>query len=321
MSSSIDLETLWNIIIDVNNRTDPLWRKKTVLYKFFLDKLRNIRDFEASPDKFKNDIASLFVYLVTICEQHNIDYDMFAELITQKIKQTNSLTLKIPEHSYMCPEPSYITDLNQRKYYDFRFKRGYVGDCWGHKFHAKWFYEMFKPKSILDAGSGSGYFSKYIQEINPNVQVVNLDISSEAFKRKKCGESIIANIVHLPFKDKSFHTLNCNGVLEHLLPEEIKLALDEFERVSEIKFCCMAMGLNSEPVRQGREHQTIVNRVWWKHIIGKRKNWIIGGLEDLDKYGAEDEYGRKGVYTFLNFTSQNLNIGEDTNVVEEKEND
>lgn len=62
---------------------------------------------------------------------------------------------------------------------------------------------------------------------------VNIDITnvSEAFAFKPAN-FIVASAAHLPFKNKTFETVTCNDLIEHLEDEEIMATLKEIKRVA-----------------------------------------------------------------------------------------
>ncbi len=94
---------------------------------------------------------------------------------------------------------------------------------------------------LLDAGCGSGKYAIPLRM--RGFSVTGVDASKEglkmALKGSKCRELDIkflaADIRHLPFADASFDFIWCYGVLQHLLSDERKLAINEFRRLLCIK--------------------------------------------------------------------------------------
>ncbi len=299
-STKANFPELWDKIIDVNNNISPNWRnpQRVPMIAVLMNELKNPRNTDV-----KNYVSSIFVFLVTLCEQYNVGCEEFEKIISEKVSVNYDKVMKQWEASFDKTKRNMSAEtLGQKDYYDYLFSKGYVGDHEAHQKYAGWLYWRFNPKSILDVGSGSGYMSKYLLQINSSLPIVNLDISDEAFKLNKFADSVVADMCHLPFKDKSFHCLNCNGVLEHLKTSDISSALNEFERVAEIKICSIALRKGADvPQYLNREHQTVASRKWWRDSIGDKRNWVIGGLDDLDKNGEPDCYLRKGFWSLINF--------------------
>jgi ubiquinone/menaquinone biosynthesis C-methylase UbiE len=90
-----------------------------------------------------------------------------------------------------------------------------------------------KGKIILETGSGTGRIS--LRLAKEGAKVVLLDISPAAINSSKnlfrnyelVGESIIADIFHLPFKSNKFNAVWSSGVLEHFTFDEMGYIIDE----------------------------------------------------------------------------------------------
>jgi hypothetical protein len=90
--------------------------------------------------------------------------------------------------------------------------------------------EKVDGERILDAGCGSGTMLKFLKGKN----VVGIDIGKNFLTfccRNYGGDFICADIQNLPFKEKSFDTIICSEVLEHV--ENPEKALRDFNRVGE----------------------------------------------------------------------------------------
>ena len=160
-----------------------------------------------------------------------------------------------------------------------------------------WFISEFHPKSVLDVGSGPAFFEQHMREVDPNIFVASLDISSVALSEKNAVNLIVATMKNLPFHDRSFDMINAGGVLEHVPYLNIHAVLDEFERVAERKVCFMSMRDILEPVSDDDEHILIASRDWWIAMIGTRRNWLVG---------ANECRTRKNCYkTYSNWTKVN----------------
>lgn len=129
--------------------------------------------------------------------------------------------------------------LNDKLYEDtFRFEdlrpvsREYI-----HKCHLR-VKEHIRPKGdyFLDVASGPVQYPEYLDYSTNFMQRVCVDISSLALKeaRKKLGEKgiyILADIVHLPFKDNVFDEVISLHTIYHVPKEEQKNAFMELYRV------------------------------------------------------------------------------------------
>lgn len=95
--------------------------------------------------------------------------------------------------------------------------------------------DIFEADTILDAGCGEGFFTRYVAERNPNASVTGTDLSEDAinYASKHFGTAAkfsAANIFALPFEDNAFEVVICSEVLEHL--ETPAAALSEVVRVA-----------------------------------------------------------------------------------------
>jgi ubiquinone/menaquinone biosynthesis C-methylase UbiE len=84
---------------------------------------------------------------------------------------------------------------------------------------------------VLDAGCGSGFFSKYF--VDKGCETIAMDNSKKALElTKELDERIIVkegDVFNIPFKDEYFDVIFSDGLLEHYPnPEDILL---EFRRV------------------------------------------------------------------------------------------
>lgn len=95
--------------------------------------------------------------------------------------------------------------------------------------------EQTNPQSVLDAGCGEGYTVKYLAERNREWKLTGLDLSEVAIKyaQTQLGDRAkfrTGSIYKLPFSDRSFDTVICSEVLEHL--DEPERAVAELKRVA-----------------------------------------------------------------------------------------
>ena len=142
-------------------------------------------------------------------------------------------------------------------------------------------YSMLNVKRgerILDIGCGTGYTSLRYPGFKENEnEITSMDISkNEIMLAKKyavnSGETkdfIIADALHLPFKDDSFDAAFCIYVLHHI--KEHKKVLDEMSRVSK-KICCIEPN-NINPL------QIIYQRTHLAKMRGDIKAFYLSGLK------------------------------------------
>lgn len=90
---------------------------------------------------------------------------------------------------------------------------------------------------ILDAGCGTGYFTKILRSQYPKSQVVSIDLAYNMVQKaaqhkyswlKRKPQVVNGNIAHLPFQDNRFDLIFCNLALHWTKLEE---TLAEFKRV------------------------------------------------------------------------------------------
>lgn len=99
-------------------------------------------------------------------------------------------------------------------------------------------YEMLArtaPQTVLDAGCGEGFVTRFLREQNADWDLTGVDVSKAAIRyaRRQSGADVqyeVGDLYDLPFADGAFDTVLCSEVLEHLdRPAE---ALAEVRRVA-----------------------------------------------------------------------------------------
>lgn len=156
---------------------------------------------------------------------------------------------------------------------------------WSH--HGKRVNKIIKlcnPKSVLDVGCAYGYIVKRL--LDKGIVAYGTDVSEYASKQS-CkvipGRFIRCDLrFGLPFKDKVFDLLYCEGVLEHIEESFIESIMSEFERVSNQRL--LAISLSSHPEAPDHEgHVTVKSAKWWIDKMPDKS------LLYVSPYGTEDK--------------------------------
>src|SRR5262245_11188271 len=88
---------------------------------------------------------------------------------------------------------------------------------------------------ILDAGCGTGFTLKWLEQYSSPMKAVGIDLSSEAFPFcRKRGRDLLSqcSVMKLPFGNNSFDLIFCKAVIQHLPRNgSDTAALKEFYRV------------------------------------------------------------------------------------------
>ena len=92
-----------------------------------------------------------------------------------------------------------------------------------------------EPKSVLDAGCGEGFVTKYLADRDPRLRLTGVDVSPEAIEYAQARFGDVArfctgSVFTLPFSDNSFDTVVCSEVLEHI--NDAERAVQELKRVA-----------------------------------------------------------------------------------------
>lgn len=81
-----------------------------------------------------------------------------------------------------------------------------------------------RPRTVLEIGVGNGFVSGYLRRAGLAVTALDLDSA--------LGPNVVAALPELPFADRSFDTVLCYEVLEHLPFERFGPCLAEIARVA-----------------------------------------------------------------------------------------
>ena len=95
--------------------------------------------------------------------------------------------------------------------------------------------EQTEAQSVLDAGCGEGFVTRYLAQQNPALRLTGVDLSKEAIAYAQDHFGDLAHfrtgsLYKLPFSDNSFDVIVCSEVLEHL--DDTERAVSELKRVA-----------------------------------------------------------------------------------------
>ena len=148
----------------------------------------------------------------------------------------------------------YLRRMQDEKVFCMQKAKEYAQDYWdgdrrfgygGYKYMpGRWrpvaeaLIEKYKLKSgsrLLDVGCGKSYLLYEIQLINPEIELIGIDISSYALKHQHpefTGQTFIHDAKKkLPFEDKEFDLVISMGTLHNLKLPDLHQALKEIGRV------------------------------------------------------------------------------------------
>ena len=79
-----------------------------------------------------------------------------------------------------------------------------------------------KPETVLDLGCGHNELVKSLRA--KGIKAIGIDFACKS-------ADVVADIMHLPVRDKTFSLVTAFDVLEHLQPEQVRQVLEEIRRV------------------------------------------------------------------------------------------
>ena len=85
---------------------------------------------------------------------------------------------------------------------------------------------------ILEIGKGNGFVSNFIQKMGKDLISLDIDINLQP--------DVCASISNLPFLNKTFNTITCFEILEHLPFEKFNSTLKELKRVTQ-QYCLISL--------------------------------------------------------------------------------
>ena len=95
--------------------------------------------------------------------------------------------------------------------------------------------EQTGSRSVLDAGCGKGFVTRYLADQDPTLRLTGVDVRQEAIAFAQDNFPGVArfqtgSLYKLPFSDNSFDAVVCSEVLEYV--HDVDRALQELKRVS-----------------------------------------------------------------------------------------
>ena len=165
---------------------------------------------------------------------------------------------------------------------------------WGYHARAEWMgwnhiipvmKRMFKPKRVIDLGSGCGSIIKYLRRFG--VEALGADFSRWCVTHPLVGAEkgvYLADVRHLPFKDGACDLLTGLDIVEHLYEPDLDIFIEELYRVSNkwiflniggimfpdlyrhVRPVCFKKGEKIPPEYEGLTlagHVTVQYRDWW----------------------------------------------------------
>ncbi len=132
------------------------------------------------------------------------------------------------------------------------------------------------PKDVLLIGKGSGIVEYTIQLLNPEVNIVVLDINPTL------KPDIVGSVLNLPFKKESFDSVLCAQVLEHISFENFEIIMRELHSVTKNNVI-LSVPHKRKYVKVNlkipflREKTIIIKFPFTKEVISsKQHHWEIG---------------------------------------------
>ena len=128
-----------------------------------------------------------------------------------------------------------------KDFFDGERKYGYGGYNYNPRFWTqvvrdfKDYYELRDGSKILDVGCGKGFMVYDFLKLNPNLDIVGIDISDYAIKN--CKEEVrknlkVASCDDLPFEDDTFDLVISINTIHNLEKDACSKSLREINRVS-----------------------------------------------------------------------------------------
>ena len=116
---------------------------------------------------------------------------------------------------------------------------------------------------ILDVGCGLGLPMRCLRHLGLRSKAIALDVSAKYLRRVvKLGiynDYVLASAKYIPFKEKSFKSLMCLQVLEHLTKMDGVTALKELSQVADLVIVTTPVGFveaDANPINPFQKHKS-----------------------------------------------------------------
>jgi ubiquinone/menaquinone biosynthesis C-methylase UbiE len=169
---------------------------------------------------------------------------------------------------------------NEKKNYDkiYHGKDPYYAN-YGSHMHAKNCIDVIKKmniNSLIDVGCGKGQFPVWAKK-NGVAEVHAIDFSAPPPKETH-GVNFYNGWAHeLPIEDETVEYVTCFDMMEHLIPEDTDLVLEEFNRVCTKGMIFSISYIPSVTLVDGNNlHPNVKSEKWW--------------IKKLSKYGKVKKY-------------------------------
>ena len=152
-------------------------------------------------------------------------------------------------------------------------------------------------KNLFDAGCGVGAFLKYINNLNPNIELYGNDICEEAINR--CNKEISSAQVKVDdicirnkIYENYFDYIICMGVISYLESlEHVKLAINNFIYMAKsgslISICTLTENKNSL-----KSFRLLIPKNWWYE-----QNFMVSKIE-IEDIPIENIIDRYSVFMY-----------------------
>lgn len=139
-------------------------------------------------------------------------------------------------------------------------------------------------KTVLDVGSGNGYFAQYFEQ---DCQLTAPDLSANQLQYNPASTKQVGSAYELPFEDNSFDIVFASNLLHHL--EDPALAIKEMRRVSKKYVVINEPNRNNPMIFFGafmtkrergaiRSSRKLLSRLFTEQKLAIKKHTFIGGF-------------------------------------------